>query len=400
MILAPKSKLLKQRHGDAPTIVQILPAMVRGGVERGTVEMADAIQKHGGRAVVISHGGPMVRHLDRLGATHHQLDVHTKNPFRWPQVRRQLKAILSRENADLVHIRSRVPAWIALPAAAALGIATVSTVHGRFVAMSAFKRIYNRKLLKTDHVIAISNYVKDLITSQYVGVEDRLTVVHRGVDIDLFNPGNVNQTRIVNFVEGLAIPEDVPVIMLPARATMWKGHRILLQALAKIKDRPFICLMIGAGDGKPAFVSELVRLGQQLGLEGRFRLTPLVDDMPAALMVADVVAMPSITPEPFGRVALEAQAMGRPVVAFDHGGATESIRHGETGWLAIPGDADSLAAALQAALDLGPRKRKMLAATARQHIEANFSTETMCRQTIKIYRRVLDRAAANRNAKS
>ncbi|MDC0445145.1 glycosyltransferase, partial [Alphaproteobacteria bacterium] len=298
MVVAPKSKLLKQRQGDAPTIVQILPAMIRGGVERGAVEMADAIQKHGGRAIVISRGGPMVRHLDRLGAKHYQLDVHTKNPFRWPQVRSRLKVILSREKADLVHVRSRVPAWIALPAAAALGIATVSTVHGRFIARSAFKRIYNRKLLKTDHVIAISNYVKDLITSQYVDVEDRLTVVHRGVDVDLFNPDNVNQTRIVNFVEGLAIPEDVPVIMLPARATMWKGHQILLQALAKIKDRPFICLMIGAGDGKPAFVSELVRYGQQLGLEGRFRLTPLVDDMPAALMVADVVAMPSITPEP------------------------------------------------------------------------------------------------------
>ena len=400
MIIAPKTKLLKQRQGKAPTIVQILPAMVRGGVERGTVEMADAIQKHGGRAIVISRGGPMVRHLDRLGATHYQLDVHAKNPFRWPQVRSRLKAILSRENADLVHVRSRVPAWIALPAAATLGIATVSTVHGRFIALSALKRIYNRKLLKTDHVIAISNYVKDLITRQYVGVEERLTVVHRGVDIDLFSPDNVNQTRIVNFVEGLAIPEDVGVIMLPARATKWKGHQILLQALAKIKDRPFICLMIGAGDGKPAFVNELVRFGQQLGLEGRFRLTPLVDDMPAALMVADVVVMPSITPEPFGRVALEAQAMGRPVVAFDHGGATESIRHDETGWLAIPGDADSLAAALQAALDLKSRKRKTLAITARQHIEANFSTETMCRQTIKIYRRVLNRTAANRNAKS
>ena len=400
MIVASKSKLLKQRQGDAPTIVQILPAMVRGGVERGTVEMTDAIQKHGGRAIVISRGGPMVRHLDRLGATHYQLDVHTKNPFRWPQVRSRLKAILSRENANLVHVRSRVPAWIALPAAVALGIATVSTVHGRFNTLSALKRIYNRKLLKTDHVIAISNYVKDLITRQYVGVEERLTVVHRGVDIDLFNPDNVNQTRIVNFVEGLAIPEDVPVIMLPARATKWKGHQILLQALAKIKDRAFICLMIGAGDGKPAFVSKLVRYGQQLGLEGRFRLTPLVDDMPAALMVADVVAMPSITPEPFGRVALEAQAMGRPVVAFDHGGATESIRHDETGWLAIPGDVDSLAVALQAALDLTPRKRKTLATTARQYIEANFSTETMCRQTMKIYRRVLDRAAANRNAKS
>ncbi|MDC0649060.1 glycosyltransferase family 4 protein [Candidatus Puniceispirillum sp.] len=391
---------MKQSQGDAPTIVQILPAMVRGGVERGTVEMADAIQKHGGRAIVVSRGGPMVRHLDRLGATHYQLDVHTKNPFRWPQVRSQLKAILSRENADLVHVRSRAPAWIALPVAAALGIAAVSTVHGRFIALSALKRIYNRKLLKTDHVIAISNYVKDLIVRQYVNIEDRLTVVHRGVDIDLFNPDNVNQTRIVNFVEGLAIPEDVPMIMIPARATAWKGHRILLQALAKIKERPFICLMIGAADGKPAFVSGLVGYGQKLGLEGRFRLTPLVDDMPAALMVADVVAMPSITPEPFGRVALEAQAMGRPVVAFDHGGATESIRHGETGWLAIPGDANSLAEALQAALDLNPCKRKTLATKARQHIEANFSTETMCRQTIKIYRRVLVRAAANRNAKS
>ena len=400
MILAPKSKLLKQRGRATPTIVQILPAMVRGGVERGTVETADAIQKHGGRAIVISHGGPMVRHLDRLGVTHHQLDVHSKNPFRWPQIRRRLKAILASEGADLVHVRSRAPAWIALPAAAALGMATVSTVHGRFIALSAFKRLYNRKLLKTDHVIAISNYVKGLIISQYVGIEDRLTVVHRGVDTDLFSPEKVNQTRIVNFVESMAIPEDVPVIMLPARATFWKGQRILLQALAKIKDRPFICLMVGAGDGKPAFVSELVRYGQQLGLEGRFRLTPLIDDMPAALMVADVVVMPSITPEPFGRVALEAQAMGRPVVAFDHGGATESIKHGETGWLARPGDVDSLADALVAALTLGPRQRKTLAAAARQHIEAHFSTETMCRETIKIYRRVLDRAAASRKAKS
>ncbi|XDZ68124.1 glycosyltransferase family 4 protein [Alphaproteobacteria bacterium LSUCC0226] len=400
MTLSPESNLLKQRRRSAPTIVQILPALVRGGVERGTVETADAIQRHGGRAVVVSCGGAMVRHLDRLGVTHHQLDVHSKNPFRWPQIRRRLKAILSSEGADLVHVRSRAPAWIALPAAAALGLGTVSTVHGRFVAISALKRFYNAKLLKTDHVIAISNYVKELITQQYVGIENRMTVVHRGVDTNLFNPGKVNQTRIVNFVDSMAIPEDAPVIMLPARATAWKGHRILLEALVKIKDQPFICLMVGAGDGKPAFVSDLVRYGQQLGLEGRFRLTPIVDDMPAALMVADVVVMPSITPEPFGRVALEAQAMGRPVVAFEHGGAIESIKHGETGWLAIPGDVDSLAAAIKAALDLSPRKRKALSIAARQHIEAHFSTETMCWETMKIYRRVLDQNAAKHGKKS
>ena len=390
---------LRRRGGAVPTIVQILPTLVRGGVERGTVETAAAIQKQGGRAVVISRGGPMVHHLERIGAIHHELDVHSKNLLRWPKIRGQLKGLLVSERVDLVHVRSRAPAWIALPVATNLGIATVSTVHGRFLAPSAFKHHYNGKLLKTDHVIAISNYVKELITSQYFGVEDRLSVVHRGVDIDLFSPDRVNQTRIINFVDGLAVPEDVPVVMLPARATEWKGHHILLQALAKIKDQPFICLMIGAGDGKPAFVKGLVRFGDQLGLEGRFRLTPIIDDMPAALMVADVVVMPSITPEPFGRVALEAQAMGRPIVAFDHGGAVESIIPGKTGWLARPKDVNSLAEALAEALSLSPRQRNMLAKAARKHIEENFSTETMCAQTIKIYRRVLDRVAAEKKQK-
>ena len=399
MTLTPKSNTLKRRGVAVPTIIQILPALVRGGVERGTLETAAAIQKHGGRAVVISRGGPMVRYLDRIGVIHHKLDVHSKNPFRWPKIRRQLKALLISEGADLIHVRSRAPAWIALPAAKKLGIATVSTVHGRFSAHSIFKHRYNGKLLQTDHVIAISNYVRELITSQYFGIEERLSVVHRGVDIDLFSPESVNQTRIINFVDNLAVPEDVPVIMLPARPTEWKGHHILLQALAKIKDRPFLCLMIGASDGRPAFVKGLTRFGDKLGLEGRFRLTPIVDDMPAALMVADVVVMPSITPEPFGRVALEAQAMGRPIVAFDHGGAVESIIPGKTGWLAQPKDVNSLAEALVAALSLSPRQRKMLARAARRHIEENFSTEMMCLQTIKIYRRVLDRVAAEKKQK-
>ena len=399
MTLTPKSNTLKRRGVAAPTIIQILPALVRGGVERGTLETAAAIQKQGGRAIVISRGGPMVRHLDRIGIIHHKLDVHSKNPFRWPKIRRKLKALLISEGADLVHVRSRAPAWIALPAATTLGIATVSTVHGRFFARSTFKHRYNGKLLQTDHVIAISNYVRELITSQYFGIEERLSVVHRGVDIDLFSPESVNQTRIINFVDNLAVPEDVPVIMLPARPTEWKGQHILLQALAKIKDRPFLCLMIGASDGRPAFVKGLARFGDKLGLEGRFRLTPIVDDMPAALMVADVVVMPSITPEPFGRVALEAQAMGRPIVAFDHGGAVESIIPGKTGWLAKPKDVNSLAEALVAALSLSPRQRKMLARAARRHIEENFSTEMMCSQTIKIYRRVLDRVAAEKKQK-
>ena len=381
-----------------PVIVQVLPALGRGGVERGTVEMAQAIQNAGGRAVVISAGGPLERYIVRCGATHHTLPVNVKNPLKWGSLRRKLQQILKDENADIVHVRSRAPAWIALPVAKKLRIPTVSTVHGRFQAHSIFKRIYNGKLVKVDHVIAISKYIKQLINSQFVGVEERMTVIHRGVDTDVFDPQAVNQTRIINFADSVALPEEMPVVMLPARPTLWKGHEALLNALALIKDLPFICLFVGAADGKQSFIDRITNHGVAQGLEGRFRLSHAVDDMPAALMVADVVVMPSITPEPFGRVALEAQAMGRPVVAFDHGGAVESIKHGQTGWLAKPGDAESLAACIRQALELQGSERQVLADKSRAHIERSFSTTRMCNETVKIYRRILQKSQVTTKA--
>ena len=388
----------KRLSGRQPVIVQILPALVRGGVERGTVEMAQAIQAAGGHAVVISNGGPLVRHIERCGGKHIALPVHAKNPLRWPGLRRQLKTIFQAENADIVHVRSRVPAWLALTLAKSMGIATISTVHSRFTARSFLKRRYNAKLLDAGQVIAISDYVHGLITSQYIGVEDRLTVVHRGVDTDTFDPAAVSQTRIINFADTVALPEDVPVIMMPARSSSWKGHHILLDALAKLKDLNFVCLFVGASDGKAGFVRDITDYAHAHGLQGRFRLTPVVDDMPAALMVADVVVMPSITPEPFGRVALEAQAMGRPIVAFAHGGAVESIEHGKTGWLATPGDVHSLAENMRTALTLKPRARNTFAAHARAHINEHFSTDKMCQETLKVYRRMLAKNQKNRTA--
>ena len=379
----------KRLSGRQPVIIQILPALVRGGVERGTVEIAQAIQAAGGHAVVISNGGPLVRYIERCGGKHIALPMHVKNPLRWRGLRRQLKTIFQAENADIVHVRSRVPAWLALTLAKSMGIATISTVHSRFAAGSFLKRRYNAKILDAGQVIAISNYVHDMITSQYMGVEDRLTVVHRGVDTEIFDPSAVSQARIINFADTVALPEDVSVIMMPARSSSWKGHFTLLDALAKLNDLNFVCLFVGASDGKARFVRDLTDYAHAVGLEGRFRLTPVVDDMPAALMVADVVVMPSITPEPFGRVALEAQAMGRPIVAFAHGGAVESIEHGKTGWLAIPGDVDSLTENLRAAVELKPRARKALAAFARAHVDAHFSTNKMCQETLKIYRRML-----------
>ena len=374
-----------------PVIVQILPALNRGGVERGTVEVADAIVKNGWKSVVISNGGLLTSQLKRVGATVYEVPVHRKNPFLWGSARRQIKRILQQEGADIVHVRSRAPAWIALPAANSLGIATVSTVHSKFAPANIFKKIYNGKMLKADRVIAISHFVENEIFTHYgkSGVAEKLSVIHRGVDLGMFDPKAVNQQRIIAEADRLGLPDDKSIIMLPARATSWKGHEILIQALAQLSDKNAILLLLGIEDGPPAYAEKLRTIAVRYGLGGRVRIGAGSRDMPAALMLADVVAMPSIKPEPFGRVAIEALAMGRPVVAFRHGGAVESIDEGRTGWLADPLSVDSLAEALQTALSLTPRKRRALAKDARQQMTDQFSKDMMCERTLAVYKSLL-----------
>ena len=374
-----------------PVIVQILPALNRGGVERGTVEVADAIVKNGWKSVVISNGGLLTSQLKRVGATVYEVPVHCKNPFLWGSARRQVKRILQQEGADIVHVRSRAPAWIALPAANSLGIATVSTVHSKFAPANIFKKIYNGKMLKADRVIAISHFVENEIFTHYgkSGVAEKLSVIHRGVDLGMFDPKAVNQQRIIAEADRLGLPDDKSIIMLPARATSWKGHEILIQALAQLSDKDAILMLLGIEDGPPAYAEKLRTMAVRYGLGASVRIGAGSRDMPAALMLADVVAMPSIKPEPFGRVAIEALAMGRPVVAFRHGGAVESIDEGRTGWLADPLSVDSLAEALQTALSLTPRKRRALAKDARQQMTDQFSKDMMCERTLAVYKSLL-----------
>jgi len=370
-----------------PVIVQIVPQMNRGGVERGTVEIAEAISARGWKAVVICNGGRMENQLRRAGAEVYTLPVDTKNPLKWPAVRRRLKAVLLSVGADIVHVRSRAPAWIALPLTRAMGIHSISTIHSKFVPQNFVKRIYNQKMLSADGIIAISDYVKSVITSHYSEAvsQEAIQVIHRGVDLDVFDPAKVSQHRIVRLSETLNLPDDGAVVMLPARATEWKGHAPLIEAVASLEAKDVTLLLLGAGDGHSRFIERLRALAIKTGLDGRLRIASGTDDMPAALMLADVVAMPSTIPEPFGRVALEAQAMGRPVVAFKHGGAIESIQEGETGWLAEPNNVEDLARCLHLALKLGPRQRTIWAKRARAYMESDFSTQQMCEKTLEIY---------------
>ena len=389
-----RSKQTKLEMADEmrqPVIAQILPALNLGGVERGTVEVAKAIIEAGGKAIVISNGGQLEAQLQRIGAVHVKLPVHNKNPLSWGRTRRELRRTLKEQGADIIHVRSRAPAWIALPVAKAMGIATVSTIHGKFGTTSFFKRFYNSKMLRADHIIAISDFIHDQITTHFrkIDVSEKLTVIHRGVDDGYFDASAVKQGRTINEAVRLALPDDRPVVMMPARPTAWKGHEILLKAVASMNNPNFTLVLLGIAEGSAKYYNHIENLVRQLGLESLVRLAAKSSDMPASMMLADVVVMPSIEPEPFGRVAIEAQAMGRPVVAFDHGGASESITDGETGFLAVPNNVDSLAEKITQALALGPRRRKNFAQIARAHIERDFTISTMCAKTIAIYETLL-----------
>ena len=245
----------------------------------------------------------------------------------------------------------------------------------------------NHDQLTSDHVIAISDYDKSQIETYFkkFDLSDKMTVIHRGVDDGYFDASAVKQGRTINEATRLALPDDRPVVMMPARPTAWKGHAILLQAVSQMPDKEFTLVLLGIGDATEKYYDHIESLVRKLGLESMVRLARKSSDMPASMMLADVVVMPSIEPEPFGRVAIEAQAMGRPVVAFDHGGACESITDEETGFLAVPNDAASLAKKISQALALGPRQRKKFGAAARAHIEREFTVAAMCEKTVAIY---------------
>ena len=378
-----------------PCIIQVLPSLDGGGVERGTLETAEAITKEGWKSIVISSGGKLESRLTLKGSIHKNFSVKSKNLINWPYVKYQLKNFFLIEKPDIIHVRSRVPAWTAGVVARQLNIPLISTVHGRFTANNFIKKYYNSALLKSDKIIAISNYVKNKILELDSSVEEKINVIHRGVDLNTFNPDLISESRMIDLANTLQLPDDSLIIMLAARPTKWKGHEILINAFSKIlkksmfKDKNIFCLMPGADDGGK-FYSKIKSLSYRLGVEKNTVLIPYLNDLPAAYMMSDVVVVPSISPEPFGRTAIEAQAMGRPVIAFNHGGTAESIIHEQTGYLARPGDIDDLVKYIEKNLLQDTKNRIKIAKKAREHMVKNFSRDKMTSNTIQIYKKLIE----------
>jgi glycosyltransferase involved in cell wall biosynthesis len=290
--------------------------------------------------------------------------------------------------------RPPAPAWSAWLAARRTGVAFVTTWHGVYGEDLPGKRLYNGVMARGDRVIAISRYVAGRVAEGYAVPPSRLRVIPRGVDPAVFDPLQVSGERVHRLAQAWRIPAGARVVMLPARLTRWKGALTLLDAMARLPsdaDGELFCVLVGGDQGRDGFSRKVEAHARRLGVAPRLRLAGHCEDMPAALMLGDVVVSASLKPEPFGRAVIEAQAMGRPVVAFDHGGAAETVAEGRTGLLVPPGDAAALAASLARALALPAEDRAALGRRAREAVLAGYTTAAMQAATLDVYRELLDR---------
>lgn len=378
------------REAKKITILQVLPALgASGGVERGTVEIAGCITKRGWRALVASNGGERVYQLQRAGAEHFQLPLHSKNILTMFANIGRLERLIREHNVDVVHARSRAPAWSAYFACKRTGAAFITTFHGTYGAKGGMKRAYNAVMAKGERVIAISGFIAGHLKQLYGAAGDKIRIIHRGVDLDSFDQDKVSAERVVKLAQQWRLEDGYPVVMLPGRLTRWKGQGVLIEAIAELGRDDIRCVLVGSDQGRTGYRKELERLIARHDLNSVVRLVDHCEDMPAAYMLSDVVVSASTDPEAFGRIVTEAQALGRPVVAPNHGGARETVIPGKTGWLVKPGDKTELAEALAKALGLSDAERQRMAERAVENVTVNFSKAAMCTKTIEVYEEVL-----------
>lgn len=382
--------LLLGGMSNPPVILQVLPRLQSGGVERGTAEITEALRDEGMVPLVASAGGAMIPHITHAGGQHITLPLDRKNPFIIRQNAWKLLQIIRDKNVSLIHARSRAPAWSAYYAAKWAGIPFVTTFHGVYSGESKLKRRYNSVMTKGARVIAVSRFVQDHIVEQY-GVDiAKIRLIPRGADLRLFDEKRLVPERISQLTKQWRLPDEhVPVIFCPGRLSRIKGQHILIEALEQMKDMDFLCILAGTDAGHEDYREGLEKQIVAAGLEGKVRITDPTNAMAEAYQLSELVVVPSIKPESFGRVAVEAQAMGRAVVATDHGGARETIVPNETGYLVPPGDATAMAQAMRYALGRDDATRRAMHDYAVRHVQQHFSADQMKRKTIAVYRELL-----------
>lgn len=391
----------------SPTILQVVPELDTGGAEKSTIEMAEAVTRAGGVCLVASQGGRMEPALSEAGGELIRLPLATKNPLRIMSNISTLRLLIGGRGVDLVHARSRAPAWSALAAARLAGVPFVTTYHGAYNQKSRAKSFYNSVMARGDIVIANSQYTAELLMHRHGTPPERVRVIYRGVDVDGFAPEAVSPERVVALRAAWGIAPEARIVLQVARLTRWKGQDIVIAAAARLLKQADMAdvavVLAGDAQGRHDYERDLGEMIAAAGLTDRIRLVGHVEDVPAACRAATLVVVASREAEAFGRASAEAQAAERPVIVADRGALPETLRAAgrvgteeATGWLVAPDNADALAACLDTALRLPPQTLSHMGARGRANVTARFTARAMQEATLDVYDRLLGTRLAQR----
>ncbi|MGD9982443.1 MAG: glycosyltransferase family 4 protein [Hyphomonadaceae bacterium] len=391
------------QEGHNLTVLQVTPELNAGGVERTTLEIAEAISRAGGLALVATAGGRLEPDLKTTGGELIRLPAHSKNPITVIANAFKLASIVRRRKVQLIHARSRAPAWSALLAARMTGVPFVTTYHGIYNAVSPLKRFYNSVMARGDAIIANSEFTREHILTHHEVMPERITAIPRGVDLDVFDREKVSAADIAELRAKWGGEGDCCLVLVPARLTRWKGQMILIEAMKLLEARrPGAVKIIIAGDdqGRRAYTQEMLAAITAAKLQDAVAVVGHLRQMPLAFAASDMAVFPVIEPEAFGRGAVEAQAMGVPVIASNLGGYTETVVEGQTGFLVPAGAAVPLCGAIERMVDVGAEKRAEMGRRGRERVRGLYSKAALQSATLAVYQRVLSEVESRKSAKS
>ena len=378
-------------------VLQVIPKLGYGGAEIGCYDLAHYLYENDCSSYIVTSGGTLTKYINRKKVKLIRLPVQSKNPILILLNAIILTIIILILNINIVHARSRAPAWSCLIATKITGRKFVTTFHGTFNFKSNVKKFYNSVMVRSNLIIAGSNFIFSHINenySKYLKPEKKFLVIFRGINTDYYDPKKIKEQDEVQLINKWKIDKEKKVIILPARITAWKGHEIFLEALNKLKinepQKKFIAVILGSDQGRKIYKKRLIRLVEQYRLINDVIFIDNFELMPIAYKISDIVISSSIEPEAFGRVAVEAQAMEKPIIASNIGGSNETIIDEKTGFLYSAGNSDLLSQKLSHIFDLNDETLKSMGIEGRKNVMKKFNVEKMCFSTYSEYKKLFN----------
>ena len=378
-------------------VLQVIPKLGYGGAEVGCYDLAHYLSENNCSSYIVTSGGALIKYINRKKVKLIRLPVQSKNPILMLLNTIILTIIILIFNINIVHARSRAPAWSCLIATKITGRKFVTTFHGTYNFKSSLKKFYNSVMLRSHLIIAGSNFIFSHINdnySKYLKNEKRFLVIFRGINTDYYDPKKIKESDEIKLINKWKIDKQKKIILLPGRLTAWKGQEMFLEALDKLKinepHKEFKALILGSDQGRKIYKKKLQRLVEQYRLINDVIFIDSFDLMPLAYKISDVVVSSSIEPEAFGRVSVEAQAMEKPIIASNIGGSNETIINEKTGFLYPVGDSYLLSQKLSHIFDLDSSTLQSMGIEGRKNVIKKFNLEKMCFSTYSEYKKLLN----------